>query len=66
MPVPYLKILRHSAKNLKERWLKTKGERAFAARAPSLWNNLPEEITSAESVIFFNVHQSGKDITQGP
>ena len=30
--------------------LKTKGDRAFAIRAPRLWNGLPEEIRFAESV----------------
>lgn len=31
----------------------TKGVRAFAVGAPRLWNNLPEDIRSAQSVISF-------------
>ena len=34
-------------------WLTTRGDRAFSARAPKLWNELPEEIRSAESVTCF-------------
>ncbi len=34
-------------------WLKTKGDRAFAVPAPRLWDDLPEEIRSAESVMSF-------------
>ena len=33
--------------------LKTKGDRAFAVRAPTLWINLPEEIKLAESLTCF-------------
>ena len=33
--------------------MKTKADRAFAVRAPRLWNDLPEEIRLAESVTSF-------------
>ncbi|KAF7651423.1 hypothetical protein LDENG_00111240, partial [Lucifuga dentata] len=33
--------------------LKSKGDRAFAIRAPQLWNDLPEEIRLADSVPSF-------------
>ena len=36
--------------------LKTKGDCAFAALAPRLWNNLPTSIRSAESVDCFKKH----------
>ena len=37
-------------------WLKTKGDRAYAVRVPTLQNNLPEEIRRAESVTCFISH----------
>lgn len=37
----------------KKTWLKTKGDRAFAAVAPALWNSLPLSLKSVDSVISF-------------
>ncbi len=34
-------------------WLKTKGDRSFGAVAPRLWNALPLELRSAQSVVTF-------------
>ncbi|KAF7650669.1 hypothetical protein LDENG_00122440, partial [Lucifuga dentata] len=31
--------------------LKTKGEQAFAVRAPKLWNDLPEDLRLAKSIV---------------
>ena len=55
-PYAPLRTLRSSGKGLLEipsSKLKTKGDRAFAVRAPVLWNALPLEIRLAESVPHF-------------
>ncbi len=56
--IPYvpLRSLRSSGSGLlsvPESRLITKGDRAFAIRAPRLWNDLPEEIRQSESVSSF-------------
>ncbi len=35
--------------------LKTKADRAFAVRAPTLWNSLPEELRLEDSLLFFQL-----------
>ncbi|KAF7646179.1 hypothetical protein LDENG_00192110, partial [Lucifuga dentata] len=58
MLIPYepARSLRSSGSNLftiASSNLKTKGDRAFAVRAPKLWNDLPEDLRLAKSVSAF-------------
>ncbi|KAF7657954.1 hypothetical protein LDENG_00020060 [Lucifuga dentata] len=58
MLIPYelARSLRSSGSNLltiANSNLKTKGDQAFAVRAPNLWNDLPEDLRHAKSVSAF-------------
>ncbi|KAF7656077.1 hypothetical protein LDENG_00046700 [Lucifuga dentata] len=57
LPVHPARSLRSSGSNLltipNSKNLKTKGDQAFAVRAPKLWNDLPEDLRLAKSASAF-------------